>query len=129
MPTWTDPQLNTIGAAAEIDIAPLRRDGTLGRFVTIWVVRVGDDVFVRSFHGPDGHWYLATRATGRGRIRVAGVDHDVAFDPAPDADAPAVDAAYRAKYGRSSYVDAMVTFAASATTLRLTPTDHHEEQP
>ena len=86
MPTWNNSQLATVGAAAEIDIAPLRRDGTPGGFVTIWVVRVGDDVCVRSFHGPDGHWYRATQTTGRGRIRVAGVEHDVAFEPAPDAD-------------------------------------------
>jgi hypothetical protein len=35
----------------------------------------------------------------------------------------AVDAAYRSKYGRWSYVDAMVSPDAAATTLRLVPAD------
>jgi hypothetical protein len=127
MPAWPTTDVDTIGAADEIDIAPDRRDGTTGRFVTIWAVRVGDDVFIRSFHGPDGHWYRATQATGHGWIRVAGLVHDVIFEPAPDADSQAIDAGYRAKYGRSSYVDAMVTPTAAAATLRVVPID--KEQP
>jgi hypothetical protein len=127
MTPWTTADLDTIGTADEIDIAPRRSDGALGRFVTIWDVRVGDDVFIRSFHGPDGHWYRATQATAHGRIRVAGVEHDVTFEPAPDADSQAIDAGYKAKYGRSSYVDAMVTPTAAAATLRVVPTD--KEQP
>ena len=127
MTAWTSADLDTIGTAAEIDIAPRRSDGALGRFVTIWDVRVGDDVFIRSFHGPDGHWYRATQATGDGRLRVAGVEHDVTFEPAADADSQAIDAGYRNKYGRSSYVDAMVTPTATAATLRVVPID--KEQP
>jgi hypothetical protein len=127
MTAWTTSDLESIGTADEIDIAPRRPDGALGRFVTIWDVRVGDDVFIRSFHGPGGHWYRATQATGEGRLRVAGVEHDVTFEPAPDADARAIDAGYRTKYGRSSYVDAMVTPTATATTLRIVPID--KEQP
>ena len=127
MTAWTASDLDTIGAADEIDIAPRRSDGALGRFVTIWDVRVGDDVFIRSFHGPNGHWYRATQATGKGRLRVAGVEHDVTFPPAPDADSQAIDAGYRSKYGRSSYVDAMVTPTAAAATLRIVPID--KEQP
>ena len=129
MPTWTNSDLDTIGAADEIDVASRRGDGTFGRFVTIWVVRVGDDLFVRSFHGPDGHWYRATQATGHGRIRVGGIEHDAAFEPAADADPHAIDAAYRAKYGRSSYVDAMVTPNATAATLRIVPNVNDKEQP
>jgi hypothetical protein len=127
MTAWTTSHLDTIGAADEIDIAPRRSDGALGRFVTIWDVRVGDDVFIRSFHGPDGHWYRATQATREGRIRAAGVEHAVTFEPAPDADSQAIDAGYRNKYGRSSYVDAMVTPAATVATLRIVPID--KEQP
>ena len=127
MPAWTTTDLDTVGAADEIDIAPRRPDGGLGRFVTIWDVRVGDDVFIRSFHGPTGHWYRARRATGRGVVRVGGVERDVTLEPAPDVDSQAVDAGYRAKYGRSSYVDAMVTPNATGATLRVVPID--KEQP
>ena len=48
MPTWTNDELAKIGAAEELEIASLRRDGTLRNPVTIWVVRVGDDLCVRS---------------------------------------------------------------------------------
>ncbi len=45
----------------------------------------------------------------------------VTLEAAPHADRRAIDDAYRAKYGRSSSVDAMVTDTAAATTLRLLP--------
>jgi hypothetical protein len=45
----------------------------------------------------------------------------VTFEEPDGAEAGAVDDAYRAKYGRSSYVDAMVTADAAATMLRLVP--------
>ena len=43
MTTWTSDELNKIGTAEELELAPLRRDGTLRTPVTIWVVRLGDD--------------------------------------------------------------------------------------
>jgi hypothetical protein len=51
MPAWTPDELTKIGAAEELELAPERRDGTLRNPVTIWVVRVGDDVYVRSVNG------------------------------------------------------------------------------
>ena len=119
--TWTGDELDTIGAAGEIAIAPRRADGAIGRFTTIWIVRVGDDLYVRSYRGPRGSWYRAAQRTHEGRLRADGNEHDVAFEDAPDASRAAVDSAYGAKYGRSSYVDAMVTDAAATTTMRLVP--------
>src|SRR2546423_13933540 len=43
MTTWTSDELTRIDAADELEIAPLRRDGTLRSPITIWVVRHGDD--------------------------------------------------------------------------------------
>jgi hypothetical protein len=40
MTTWTQQQLDAIGAAPELDIAALGPDGTLRPYTTIWVVRV-----------------------------------------------------------------------------------------
>jgi len=111
-----------VATVAELDIAPLRPDGTSRAYTTIWVVRVGAEPFVRSFRGPNGAWYRAAKRSQRGRIRAGGVERDVAFDDVHD-NTDAVDAAYRRKYGRSSYVDAMVTPDAAATTLRLVPAD------
>ena len=43
MTTWTNEELKKIGTAEELELASLRRDGTLRKPVTIWVVRCGDD--------------------------------------------------------------------------------------
>jgi hypothetical protein len=118
---WTPEDLDAIAATDEIEIAPRRADGTLGRATTIWIVRVGDDLYVRSYRGPEGSWYRAARRTHEGRLRAGGIELDVTFDADHDADRTAIDDAYRAKYGRSSYVDAMIVPEVATTTLRLVP--------
>lgn len=45
MTAWASDDLSKIGAAEELEIASLRRDGTLRHPVTIWVVRHGDDLY------------------------------------------------------------------------------------
>jgi hypothetical protein len=126
MTAWTGDELARIGTADELDIAPLRPDGTLRNPVTIWVVRHGDDLYVRSYRGPGGAWFRGALARHEGHIRAGGVDKNVTFaaetDPAVN---DQIDAAYRAKYHRYSgtYVDPMVTPAARATTLKLVPRD------
>jgi hypothetical protein len=119
--TWTPDDLDAIAATGEIEITPRRADGTLGRATTIWIVRVGDHLYIRSFRGPQGSWYRAASRTHEGRLRAAGIERDVTFDADNDADRTAIDDAYRAKYGRSSYVDAMVAPDVTTTTLRLVP--------
>lgn len=39
MSTWTSDELDRIGAAEELELASLRRDGTQRQYVTMWVVR------------------------------------------------------------------------------------------
>jgi uncharacterized protein DUF2255 len=53
----------------------------------------------------------------------AGIERDVAFEAPDDADHHAIDDAYRTKYARfaSTYVEPMVSPAATAATLRLVP--------
>jgi hypothetical protein len=119
---WTTDELERIGGAEELQIAPRRRDGSLRRPLPIWVVRVGDDLYVRSWRGAGGGWYRAARATHEGRISAGGVDRDVSLAEVGDDVADAIDAAYRAKYGRySSYVEPMIAAQARATTLKLVP--------
>ncbi len=120
MSTWTTAELDDLGAASEIGIAPRRDDGSLHGYTTIWVVRVGDDLFVRSYNGRDGSWYRTARRSGAARIRVGGTERDVTLEPA-SVDTVDVDAAYRAKYGHSSYAHAMTTGDTASTTLRLVP--------
>jgi len=51
---WTADELHKIGTSEELEIASLRRDGTLRKPVTIWVVRHGGDLYVRSVNGRNG---------------------------------------------------------------------------
>lgn len=123
MTTWTTEELDRIGGAEELQIASRRSDGSLRPFVTIWVVRVGDDVFVRSAYGPGNPWFRRAQASGTGRIRAGGVERDVEFAEPPAEVHGAVDAAYHAKYDRygPKIVGTVVGPQVMATTLRLDP--------
>jgi hypothetical protein len=122
MTRWTTDELNTIGNAEELHIAPYRRDGTRRRSVPIWVVRVGDDLYVRSWRGTSGRWYRGAQQTQEGHIRADGVDKDVAFADAGDDVGDAIDDAYRSKYRRyPTYVPPMISPEARVTTLKLVP--------
>ncbi len=111
------------GNAEELELASTRPDGTLRPYVTMWVVRAGDDLYVRSAYGPDNPWYRRAKASGIGRIRAGGLERDVTFaDAAPGVHA-ALDAAYHAKYDRygPKIVGTVVGPAVEAVTIRLMP--------
>jgi hypothetical protein len=120
--TWTSDELDKIDAAEELQLASLRRDGTLRRPVTIWVVRHGDDLYVRSVNGRGSSWFRGIQDRHEGHIRAGGVDKDVVFVEVDDAN-DEIDEAYRTKYDRyvARYVDPMVTPEVRATTLELAP--------
>jgi hypothetical protein len=120
---WTSDELDRIGSADELRITSARADGTLRPYVPIWVVRVGDDLYVRSYRGADGGWFRHLRDRDQGRIQAGGVQREVAVATAPDEVDDAVDDAYRGKYGHygSRLVDPMLAAQARATTLRLAP--------
>jgi hypothetical protein len=121
MRDWTAEELDKIGAADELEIAALRPDGTLRPTTIIWVVRVGDELYVRSYRGRRGGWFRSVLQRPEGLIRAAGLTRDVAFQEPDDADHAAIDQAYRTKYARyaRSYVDPIVSPDATAATLRL----------
>ena len=119
---WTPEQLDGIAAADEISIQTLGRDGTLRPAVRVWVVRVGDEVYVRSWKGQDGAWFRSATRAPEGAIRVAGTATNVTFDvAAPTELRTDIDAAYRAKYGRygDAYLLPRVSDSAAAATVRL----------
>jgi hypothetical protein len=119
--TWTADDLDRIGTAEELHVTPDLPSSAAGRTTTIWVVRVGDDLYVRSYRGAAGSWYRHATASGSGHVSGGGVEADVTFEPAPDIDPAAVDSAYQTKYARygDTYVKPMVSPAAQVTTLRL----------
>jgi hypothetical protein len=123
MTAWTSDELSKIETAEELRIASLRGDGTLRPSVTIWVVRVGDGLYVRSVRGRDGAWFRGTQARHEGHIRAGGVDKDVAFEDADAAINDQVDLAYRAKYSRygARILGSVLTPEARAATIKLVP--------
>ena len=119
---WTPEELERIGAAEELEIAPLGADGAPRSRVPSWVVRAGGDLYIRSWRGTAGGWFRAAKASHAAHVRAGGVERDVELLEANDAVNDAVDAAYRDKYGRyPSYVEPMVRPEAQATTLQLVP--------
>jgi hypothetical protein len=123
MTAWPPDELDAVARADELAIVVAGRDGHVPAPTTIWVVRVGDHLYVRSFRGPSGGWYRRALRGGRGHIAAGGVERDVVLSDAHDVSSLDVDAAYRAKYGRSPYLAAMVEPSVADTTLRLTPAD------
>ena len=123
MTQWASDKLDEIGRAEEVQIASVRRDGTLGKPVTVWVVSHGDDLYMRSVRGSNGHWFRGTQEKHEGRVRAGAVQHDVTFvDAGHDID-DEVDAAYRAKYRRyaGNILNSVLTPEARSTTLKLVP--------
>jgi hypothetical protein len=122
MPTWNPTELGTIAASREIEISSLREDGALTKPVTIWAVRVEDELYVRSVRGDAGGWYKAAERRHEGRIEADDIAVDVTYEDAPHHLDQEIDAAYKEKYGYpSSSVDSVITDAAKATTTRVVP--------
>ena len=126
---WTPDELERIGGAEELEIAVRRADGTLRRWVPIWVVCVGGQVYVRTWHRRVNGWFGHVVASGQTHIRVRGLESEVAVEDVGEGGAAlrsGVDGAYRVKYERygGPTVDRMVTEDAAASTLRLTRRGH-----
>jgi hypothetical protein len=121
--TWSKNDLDRIGTADELQIAAQRPDGSHHPYTTIWVVRVGENLYIRSVRGPRGGWYRHALQTHAGRIRSGGIERDVTFTQPADAPHEAIDHGYRTKYARydRTYVEPMAAAPATAATLRLDP--------
>jgi len=124
MTIWTSDELNKIGTAEELQLTSLRGDGTLRKPVTIWVVRVGDDLYVRPINGRTSAWFRGTQVRHEGHIQAGGVDKDVAFVDEADPDInDQIDAAYHTKYRRyaASIINTTVSPKSRSATIKLVP--------
>ena len=123
MTQWTSDQLDKLGRAEEVQIASVRRDGTVRRPVTVWAARHGDDLYVRSVRGRSGHWFRGTQERREGRVRAGSAQQDVTFVDADHDVDDEIDAAYRAKYRRyaGSILNSVLTPEARAATIKLVP--------
>lgn len=135
---WDRRALDRLGAARGVWVRTTRADGSLGRGLPVWVVRVGDGLYLRSYKGVDGAWYSSVLARPNGRVELERPAPRDAPDPAPGTTTSAgwdvvfhpetdpeltdlIDAAYAVKYRGSVYLAAMTAPAARATTLSLRP--------
>jgi hypothetical protein len=105
----------------EISIGFRRPDGSTGS-TPVWIVRVGDNLFVRSIRGPEGGWYRRLRADPNGEVREGGHLHSVHAEPVANTHTIAeVTRAYATKYSGSPFVRPLLEEPAASATLRLDP--------
>jgi hypothetical protein len=122
MTKWPDAELRKIADADDLHIAPFRDDGkTHGTPTWIWSVAVDGDLYVRAYNGQSSRWYGAAIRQKAGRITAAGMTKDVTFEPVEGPVNNRIDDAYRAKYGGSPYLKAMIGERARSATVRIRP--------
>lgn len=122
MADWTSEELAAIGAAKELTLASARSDGTLRRPVTLWVVRNGEEVYVRSVLGRESSWFRGAQTIHQARIEAGAVEKDVDLVET-EGRGDELDAAYHAKYDPldPTNVPPIVAPKARVATLMLVP--------
>ena len=127
--SWSSDELDIVDQTDELRVSWRRRDGTISKPVIVWVVRLGDDLYLRSVYGRSATWYRGTQTAHEGHIECAGVSRDVGFENAGEEVADTLDQAYRAKYRRyaTSIVDSTTTAQARDATIRLAPRQNRNE--
>ncbi|RFB88647.1 hypothetical protein B5K11_24525 [Rhizobium leguminosarum bv. trifolii] len=119
---WSQDELSKIDQADDLKIAPFREDGAAyGTPTWIWAVVVDGYLYVRGYHGQKSRWYQAAVRQRAGRIIAAGITREVVFEPTDGPINHRIDDAYRAKYGKSSYLASMISSRARAATVRIAP--------
>ena len=115
-------ELSKIDEADDLKIAPFREDGkTCGTPTWIWEVVVNGELYVRAYNGQNSRWYQSAIKQKAGRIIAAGMTKEVTFEPVQEYLNTAIDEAYKAKYGSSPYLQAMISNRAKAATVRIIP--------
>ncbi len=128
MKAWSREELQRIAETDDLHIAPYREDGvTYGTPTWVWSVVVGDGLYVRAYHGRQSRWYQAAVRQKAGRIIAAGMTREVTFEPVEGPINDHIDEAYRAKYGGSPYLEAMISRRARSATVRIRPRNTGEE--
>ena len=101
------------------------RAGAEHRFIAVWVVMIGERVFVRSWNDRPGGWYRAFRSEKTGTIKVDNQEIAVRAKPVRGAKLlDQMDVAYAEKYDTKAnlkYVKGFSTAKRRACSLELTP--------
>jgi hypothetical protein len=119
MATWSDDELRSIEEVEELELASVRSDDTLRSPVIMWVVRHGDDIYVRSVNGRGSSWFRGAQTKHEARIEAGGVTKNVSLVETDDL-LDEIDADYRRKYGHYSGPTVRITSQeARAAQLKL----------
>jgi hypothetical protein len=122
MTEWNPGEAAQLAATKEIHITSPRPDGSPREPVTIWIVGIGEDLYIRSVKGAAGAWFQGAEGGGDGHVEGGGVDREVSFEEADHDLDDDIDAAYREKYSDApSAVESITSPEARATTLKLLP--------
>lgn len=117
----TKDEIQTIAAANDFHIAPFRADGkTYGTLTWIWSVSVDGQLYVRAYNGTNSRWYQSALSQKAGKIKAAGIEKDVEFQPVTGEEINTkIDDAYRKKYSSSPYLGSMISNRAKAATVQV----------
>jgi len=122
MKEWSTEDARAITSPQEVRVVTSRRDGSLRRPRTIWIVGDGARIFVRSTNGRAADWFRGAIATGTGQIIAGRTTRDVSFSEVDAGDLPAVASTYRHKYGHyASIVDHLQEAEPRSATLEVHP--------
>jgi len=121
---WTQEQLETFSTADDMYISPFYSDGkTPGTPTWIWSVVADNNLYVRAYNGQRSRWYQSAVEQKAGKIKLAGQEYDVTFEPMDNNAAltEEIDEAYRKKYGSSMYLSPMLGEGPVSATVKILP--------
>jgi len=120
---FKQPDLRLLEQTEEIELETIAAESSTARRSTLWVVVVGEDAFVRSVNGDQGHWYQEITRRRAGTLYTDELQIPIYADPISDEQLQQqVSEAYLRKYAQyPEDVLWMVVPTAAPTTLRLRP--------
>ena len=116
----TTEEIEAIASKDDFHISVLREDGeTYGTLTWIWSVSVDGKLYVRAYNGTNSRWYKSAMKQKAGKIKAAGMEKKVRFEPVDGPLNYKIDDAYRMKYGSSPYLNSMISDRAKAATVNI----------
>ncbi len=119
---WSSAELKNIVKADDLKVSPFREDGlTYGTPTWVWCVEVDGALYVRAYNGQASRWYQAAVREKAGQVIAAGMTRKVIFEAVDGNINDRIDAAYRAKYSASPYLEPMIGERARGATIQIIP--------
>ncbi|MFS0615276.1 DUF2255 family protein [Lederbergia ruris] len=88
----------------------------------MWSVVVDNHLYVRAYNGKHSRWYQSAVKQGAGKIKLAGGEYDVTFQPTSDSELTGkIDNAYKEKYAASRYLPSMLGRGPVSATVKILP--------